>query len=293
MKFKQLIALAYAATAASLAIGWTSEYTRAVHAKYKTAVPAVPAVAVAPEPVAIAMETVITAARKLAIGHKLGPQDLQETKWPAASLPPGAVRRMPDLFASGQSRYLKTALAEGEVLLESKVSSLNQGSALAHLLPNNMRAVTIQVNEVRGVGGFIKPNDAVDILLTETRVENKEIKSASARVILQNIRVLAMGQEIDAEAYRAKVARSATLAVRLEDAQKLALATTVGQISLALRNPDQGVIAGPKEISLNDLGVGGDTPAKSGPSGKIEVIIHRGGRKLTLRGDGRRPAVVN
>jgi Flp pilus assembly protein CpaB len=270
MRFKQLIALTYAITAAGLAIGLTSDYTRSLQEEYgkhlkaqKTVVPEVPQ---------IQMSSVVTVLRPLTFGHKLSAADFKVTSWPADAVPDGALRTLDEVFGSEGDKYAKVDMAPGEVVMPTKISASGNGSALSLMLPPGMRAVTIQINEVRGVGGFVQPKDKVDIILTETKEEKDKPKAVSSRVILQNILILAMGQDVRRQTgEQPKIARSATVAVSLEDAQKLSLATTIGQISLALRNPQQETVAGMKELSLQDL----DGKKSARKSGKMEVVVHR------------------
>lgn len=266
MKFKQLIALAYAVSAGALALGLSATYMRNVHEEASAFYGAqVRAVKVKP----VAMSTVVTLASSLPYGHKLRRGDFKETPWPEKSIPPGAFRNISDLFAAHDSPIARFELSEGEVMLPAKINRSDSQSALSLLLPEGMRAVTIKINEVRGVGGFIQPKDRVDILMTEkTSVSDKGAPRRTS-VLLQDILVMAIGQNVSAQNYKPTVANSVTVAVDLKDAQKLALAITVGHLSLALRNPLQTEKSAPPEISLHDLR--SDTPRKATAAPKIRV----------------------
>lgn len=250
MKFKQLIALAYAVSAGALAFGLSATYMRTMHqeasAFYGAQVRSVKA-----KPVA--MSTVVTLAKSLPYGHRLRRADFKEVSWPSDAIPPGAFSNVSDLFAAHDSPIAKFELSEGEVMLTAKINRANNQSALSLLLPEGMRAVTIKVNEVRGVGGFIQPRDRVDILMTEKSTATAQSASRRTSVLLQDILVMAIGQNVSTQNYKPKVANSVTVAVDLQDAQKLALAITVGHLSLALRNPLQPGISAPREVSLEDL----------------------------------------
>ena len=121
-----------------------------------------------------------------------------------------------------------------------------------------MRAVTIKVNEVRGVGGFIQPKDRVDILMTEKKLQTAKASPRRTSVLLQDILVMAIGQNVNTQNYKPTVANSVTVAVNLQDAQKLALAITVGHLSLALRNPLQAGTSAPAKSHCRICG-----PARS------------------------------
>lgn len=263
MQFKRLIIFAYAITAAGLAAGFASTYARTVEAYYLSTYKA-PAVEKAPAIM------IVTATKALKAGHKLSRDEFELVPWPAGALPLGAYRDLDKIFAGEQAPHLKADLVAGEVVLQNKIDTAAVGSPLAMMLPPGMRAVTIQVNEVLGVGGFVRPNDAVDILLTELPAD---AAARASRVILQNVKVLAMGQDISASRTTAIVANSATVAVTLEGAQKLALATTMGKISLALRNPQQKSDDRERAVSTKDLRPTEDAVAKV--TGKMEVVVHR------------------
>jgi pilus assembly protein CpaB len=113
-----------------------------------------------------------------------------------------------------------------------------------------MKAVTIRVNDVEGVGGFVLPGDHVDIVLTR----QIEKGSATTQVVLQNTRVLAVDQTADERAIKATVAKSVTLEVDTVDAQKLWLASSVGSLSLLLRKAGETAEVRTRKVTLSDLG---------------------------------------
>lgn len=252
MQMKQLIAITYAISAASLAIGLMTIYTQSVrdelHEQYATS----PAPTPKPEAKPVAMSTIVTAVRQLPYGHRLKAEDLQVSSLPTEVVPANAFKTIDTIFAAGKKPILKVGLEKGELLFPSKINAADGRSALSLLLPVGKRAVTIKVNEVRGVGGFIQPRDHVDILLTEKRTADHKAPRAS-RVLLQNVLIMAIGQDITPKGSQPKVTNSVTVAVDLKDAQKLALAVTVGHLSLALRNPVQDAQSAPKSVSLDDL----------------------------------------
>ncbi len=263
MKWTHFLAVGCASGAAALAAYIASGY---VPAEEKPAVAAV----TAPAPVVekIPMTTVVTLAKAVPFGHKFTPDDFKHVEWPKHAAPAGAYRQIKDVFAKSDTVFAKADLSEGEVLMAKRVSD-GQGTALSMLLPPDKRAVTIKVNEIRGVGGFIQPKDHVDILLTEKAAKGEETNRA-VRVLLENIMVLAIGQDVHVSTNKAKVANSVTVAVSLHEAQRLALAVTVGELSLALRNPNQVAGSGNREISLSDLQAGRIAPKPK--SSEIEVF---------------------
>lgn len=266
MQFKQLIALAYAVSAGALALGLSATYMRSVHQE-ANAFYGAKVRAVKPKPVA--MSTVVTLAKTLPYGHKLRRDDFKEIAWPANAVPPDAFRSVHDLFAVYDDPTAKFELAEGEIMLPGKINPKDNRSALSLMLPEGMRAVTLKINEVRGVGGFIQPKDRVDILLTEKKRPDDKAAARRTSVLLQDILVLAIGQTVSAKDYKPTITNSVTVAANLHDAQKLALAITVGHLSLALRNPLHTEKSAGREISMHDLVSAAGRKAPAAP--KIRV----------------------
>jgi pilus assembly protein CpaB len=123
-----------------------------------------------------------------------------------------------------------------------------------------MKAVTIRVNDVEGVGGFVLPGDRVDVVLTRQLDKG----SATTEVVLQDTRVLAVDQSADERTAKPTVAKSVTLEVDTVDAQKVWLASSVGSLSLLLRKAGETAQTKTRKITLQDLGtndVAGDKGA--------------------------------
>ncbi len=181
----------------------------------------------------VATSPVVVAALDLPIGTELRAENLGVVDWPAASRPASAAADPAPLVG----RVVSVHLFKGEPVLGEKLAGA-QGHGLAALLPDGMRAVAVRVDDVVGVAGFVHPGDFVDVIVT---MRPNEIGSAppTAKTILQNIKVLAVGKEIDTkERAREKVlpATVATLMVDSDDAERLALAASKGQLLLALRS---------------------------------------------------------
>ena len=168
MKLTELIAVACAITAGSVAFNMMSRYMDSYRAQYREHMREQYA-QVAPEPAKPRAEltTVVTVQRSLTFGYQIQREDLKLTNWPADAVPAGAFRKIEDVFSGEQPPRIKLDVGAGEVLLHSKVNTTHQGSAISMLLPPGLRAVTIKINEIRGVAGFVRPSDRVDILLTE------------------------------------------------------------------------------------------------------------------------------
>jgi pilus assembly protein CpaB len=133
-----------------------------------------------------------------------------------------------------------------------------------------MKAVTIRVNDVDGVGGFVLPGDRVDVVLTR----QVDKTSASNEVVLQNGRVLAVDQSADERADKPAVVKAVTLEVDQVGAQRLSLAATVGSLSLMLRKAGETTADKPRRITLDDLT--SEVAPKDEDSEKRSVVVRRG-----------------
>jgi pilus assembly protein CpaB len=154
----------------------------------------------------IATQTVVVAAKPLRFGVELGAMSLREVAWPEEAVPAGAFSKVADLTAS--RRVVLTAIETNEPVLASKITGSGQRATLSAVLADGMKAVTIRVNDVEGVAGFVLPGERVDVMLTR-----QQDKSAAADVVLQNVRVLAVDQLADERTEKPSVAKAVTLEV--------------------------------------------------------------------------------
>ena len=199
---------------------------------------------------------VAVASMPLTFGMDITPDKVKFVQYPAASLPPGAYKSMAELLPQGKRRVALRPIQVNQPLLASDLSGEGQNASIAALLPDGMRAATVRINAVSGVAGFVKANDTVDVLITRTPIgpdgasQGKQVTD----VLLQNIRVIAMGQDAAGADGKPKVAGNVTLELTPLDAQKVALGQELGDLSLVLRKPgeDQNI---PKveTVSLDDL----------------------------------------
>lgn len=173
---------------------------------------------------------VVVAARDIQIGTRIGGGDVKLVRFPAAELP-GGVFSSPSKVV-GRGAILP--IAKGEFLLPNKLAAENSGTGLPSLIPPGMRAVSVRVNDVVAVAGFVIPGTRVDVLLTGTPAGGKEPVTTT---VLENALVLAAGQRLEhSPAGDPQTVPVITLQVTPDDAQKLTLATSEGRIQLALRN---------------------------------------------------------
>jgi pilus assembly protein CpaB len=196
-----------------------------------------------------AKEQILVAARDLRIGSELVEGDLRWQEWPKNALFAGAIVRedveTPEEALSGR---LNRNISADEPVLESAIVK-DEGNYLAATLDKGMRAIAINVKADTMAGGFIGPGDYVDVLLTyenridtdkdddlAKRVTNTNISKYATETILENVRVLAVDQLAKRDEEDAKIGKTVTLAVSLKDAEKLALSSEMGNLTLALRS---------------------------------------------------------
>lgn len=210
--------------------------------------------------------SIVVAARELKYGDKLQPDMLRLLPWPGETVPKGAFLTLELLTQPNQDRLVLAPMSEGEPVLEQKVSGAAQG-IMAAKIAESMNAVTIRVNDVAGVAGFVQPEDRVDVFMTVGGVRSDigPASKASVVVLLQNIRVLATDQATQRN-IKAAPPKAVTLEVNTEDAQKLVLAGSIGQLSLALRRSNNGVGGETKPIAMDDL-LTNQNPVTGGQSG--------------------------
>jgi pilus assembly protein CpaB len=174
---------------------------------------------------------VVVAARDLPVGSVLAATDVKVVEWPATAVPPGYATDPRSVVGRG----LITSVSANEPLLARKMASMEEGGGLPIVIPEGMRAVSVKVDEVIGVAGFVLPGTRVDVLATLSPTSGNN--ESATRVILQNVQALAAGQTIQRDAEGTpQTVTVITLLVNPEDAEKLTLAATEGQIQLALRN---------------------------------------------------------
>ena len=184
---------------------------------------------------------VVVAAQNLEIGTPLSAKTLTLAQWPESHIPKGAFSDI----ARVEGRVAVSKLFAGEPLLAAELADPGSGAGLVALIPKGKRAMTIRVDEVIGVAGFVLPNTFVDVIAVGNP-ENQKYRQATT--ILQRIKVLAIAQETATEEGKAKVVRTVTMELTPKEAEQLALQTHEGSIHLVLRNPleEEAVAEAPK-----------------------------------------------
>jgi len=187
-------------------------------------------------PTAIAMESkpltkIVIAAQDIGVGLSLSESNLALVEWPKANVPKGAFKNVSEVAG----RVAVTPLSSGTPVLAAELAAPGSGAGLVALIPPGERAMSIKVDEVIGVAGFIIPNSYVDVIGVDTGIKSRT--NPKAKTILEKIRVLAIAQETFTDEGKAKVVRTVTLQVKPNEAEKLALQTHEGNVHLVLRNP--------------------------------------------------------
>ena len=194
-----------------------------------------------------AAHTIVVASKPLRFGDELSSRSLREVPWPDDALPAGAFVRVAELTAS--KRVVLMPIDANEAILAAKITGPGQRATLSAMLRDGMKAVTIRVNDVEGVAGFVLPGERVDVVLTRSGEKNNAVND----VVLQNVRVLAVDQLADQRADKPAVVKAVTLEVDPTDGQKIALAATVGTLSLLLRKAGDVVSADTRRVTTRDL----------------------------------------
>lgn len=194
--------------------------------------------------------SIVVASRALTFGSPIAPDDVKEIPWPVKSKPQGSFANFPELAKDGR-RIVISPFVRDEPIIASKVSGPNERASLSTVIEKGKRAVTVAVDDVRGVAGFIFPGDFVDVVLTRTN--NGIGPQDFAEVILQHVKVLAIDQMAGDRQERPTVAKAVTVEVSPEQALRILLATNVGKLSLILRQPAEVAMAPDAKITDRDL----------------------------------------
>jgi pilus assembly protein CpaB len=191
-----------------------------------------------PSPQAQVVTTsVVVAAETIPVGTLLEERHLKTVAWPASSPVADAVADPKALVGRG----VVVPIATNEPVTLIKVASPEAGGGLPPIIPAGMRAISIRVNEVIGVAGFVVPGTRVDVVVTVNKNTNEGQQETMTRTVVSNVQVLTAGSRFDQEQSRkdGKPVQTSvvTLMVLPEDGERIALAQNEGKLNLALRNP--------------------------------------------------------
>jgi pilus assembly protein CpaB len=181
----------------------------------------------------IQTQPVVVAAADLSLGAALKVEDLKVLNFPQGQAPEGTFAAPAEIAGRG----LIVSVVKGEPILPTKLAPKEAGAGLPPVIPEGMRAVSVRVNEVIGVAGYVLPGSRVDVITTVSPTNKPE--DATSKVVLANVLTLTSGTRLEQDQKEGKPVQVTvvTLAVSPEQAERLALASTEGKIQLALRNP--------------------------------------------------------
>lgn len=198
--------------------------------------------------------TIVVAAAPLTFGIALTRENLREISWPAGRLPDGAFASKEEILKDGRRAALGP-IARDEPVLKGKITGPDQRASLSALLDEGKRAVTVRVDDVRGVAGFVLPGDRVDVVLIRSVPRVNGPHENISDVLLQHVKVLAVDQIVNERQETPTVAKAVTLEVATDQAQKVLLATNIGKLSLILRQAGENHAASVRRVTESDLGV--------------------------------------
>lgn len=183
--------------------------------------------------VTVPTQRVVVANADLSLGSELRPDDLKSIDWPVGAVPEGAFDDPAKLLGRG----LIASVVRHEPILAGKLASKEAGSGLTPIIPAGKRAMSVRVNEVIGVAGYVLPGTRVDVIATQSTSNRGE--DMTSKVVLSNVQVLTAGTRLEHDSKDGKPVQVTvvTLVVTPDEAERLTLASTEGKIQLALRNP--------------------------------------------------------
>ncbi len=243
---------------------------------------------------------IVVAALDIPLATTLKPEMMVHIDWPTHALPQGAFTDASAL----DSRVASREILKGEPLLESRLAAAGTGLGMAAVIPKNMRAMTVQVNEVIGVSGFIHPGDLVDVVVTMQKPLNGRGMTGDqefrAKIVLQEVKVLAIGQDMVTQNAKPVKVPVVTLLVTPDESERLALSSTQGKVQLTLRSQADDARVATTGVSPPELLSNGPVPEprpsvtrvvvrQTAPKGEVVEIL-RGDRleerKLRNTGEG-------
>ena len=212
--------------------------------------------------------SVVVAARPVSMGIRLGDDDVKVVEWPTRTPVPGAYGDVKKVL----NRGLIASVVENEPLTDAKLAPLAAGGGLPPAIRPGMRAISVKVNEVIGVAGFVVPGARVDVLVTI-----RQDSESRSRIVVSNAQVLTAGTRFDQE--QAKDGKPipttvVTLMVDPQNAERLALAAAEGQILLTLRNPLDAIETRTAGVGTKGL-MAGEPPPMASATASPKVAAHR------------------
>jgi pilus assembly protein CpaB len=212
---------------------------------------------------------IYVALHNINLGDPIDAKMLSLQEWPKDKVPRGAIAKLEDM----QGRRPRTAIFEGEPILEAKLLAQGQIADPISSIKKGMRLKTIAVDAEKSAAGLLRPGDRVDVQLFVKRDAHTGVDTAKSKVILQNIRVFAVDQAVQRSpdgGEEKSIAKTVSLMLTPEQASKLSLAEQIGEISLIPRNPDDDAAADATEFTVEDLLSGSDKNSREKEQGEGE-----------------------
>jgi pilus assembly protein CpaB len=215
------------------------------------------------------LETVpiYVALHNINLGDPITPTMLSLQEWPKDKVPRGAISKLEEL----EGRRPRTAIFEGEPIMETKLLAPGQIADPIRSIPKGMRLKTIAVDAEKSAAGLLGPGDRVDVQLFVRKDQRTGIETAKSKIILQNIRIFAVDQAVQRSADgrdERTIAKTVSLMLSPEQASKLALAERIGEISLIPRNPDDEAATEWREYTIEDLLADGEKGSRDKEQGR-------------------------
>lgn len=217
-----------------------------------------------PEQPVVTTRPVVVALNVIRRGQAVEEKDVKVIDWPAQNVPEGVYSAVPEVLG----KLARAEIFQNDPLTDAKFLETKAPSVLSMLIPNGRRAMSIKVNEVTGISGFVAPGSRVDVLLTVSGSGSKE-QPARTRIVLEDIEVLAIAQSIEQLDSKPTVVNTVTLNVDPHEAETLTLASIEGSLHLALRNDSDEEKVLSTGTNINQV-IGIGTVAGNGPS--VELI---------------------
>lgn len=238
---------------------------------------------------AVQPQRIVVAATDIPVGSTIKEAQLKVTSWPKDSIPYGSSREPEPLVNRVAVRPINGGDAVTEAKLKPRSGAPGSGF-MTYVVPQGHRAVTVAVNEVAGVAGFLTPSDRVDVVVTMPLPENE--RDSISRIVLENAPVLATGQITDQKEGKPVVVPTVTLDLTPEDSEKLVLSASKGSLQLLLRNVSDSAPVASRGVTISKLlGVtpqplakrappaGPKREAKPTPAASYTLVIVRGSEK--------------
>ena len=227
----------------------------------------------------VKMAEILVAARDLQMGERLTEGSVMWKEWPQANVGPTMITRTskPEARETFTTARARLAIFESEPVIEKKLVLPGQSGFMSAILPKGMRAISVAISERSSAGGFILPNDRVDVILTRKLDDPKGgQKVVKSETVLSNVRVLAINQTYRQEAGEEKVTvaegKTATLELDPRQTEVISMTESAGELSLALRsiaeNGDKGLEDGGPKLS--------ERYTKTGPTGNERLFVRYG-----------------